>query len=144
MKYVSSVLAVLILFACSLTAVAQKGKIIVEIGNLRNNSGKVLAALYNSEKTFMSERQAVATGQATITSQTAQIVFEVPYGEYAIALLHDENDNGKMDSNLFGIPKEGYAVSNNAKNSFGAPKYVDAKFRLDKPEVRQKIEIIYW
>lgn len=127
-------------------AKAQNGKIVIEIVQLRNTSGKVLAALYNNEKAFMKdEKQAVATAQTTVSAnKSAQIVFEVPYGEYAFALLHDENGNGKMDTNMLGIPKEGYAASNNAKNSLGAPKYADARFKLDKPEIRQRIEMIYW
>lgn len=124
---------------------AQTGKIVVEISNLRNQSGKVLAALYKSEQGFMKdEKHAVATAQVTLAGTAAQIVFEVPYGEYAFSLLHDENNNGKMDTNMLGIPKEGYAASNNAKNALGAPKYADAKFLLNKPEIRQQIQMIYW
>ncbi|MCS7019265.1 MAG: DUF2141 domain-containing protein [Cytophagales bacterium] len=125
---------------------AQSGKIIIEVNELRNTSGKVLAALYKDEKAFMKdEKQAVATAQGIISGdRTARITFQVPYGEYAFALLHDENNNGKMDTNLLGIPKEGYAASNNAKNAMGAPRYVDAKFTLDKAEIRQQIQMIYW
>lgn len=124
---------------------AQTGKIVVEISHLRSANGKVLAALYKSEKGFMKdEKSAIATAQVSLSGKQAQIVFEVPYGEYAFSLLHDENGNGKMDTNMLGIPKEGYAASNNAKNSLGAPKYADAKFVLDKPEIRQQIQMIYW
>lgn len=137
--------AIILLMLSGGEAVAQTGKIVVEVSNLRNASGKVLAALYKSEKGFMKdEKLAVATAQVTLSGKQAQIVFEVPYGEYAFSLLHDENGNGKMDTNVLGIPKEGYAASNNAKNSLGAPKYPDARFKLDKPEIRQPVEIIYW
>ncbi|WP_448519842.1 DUF2141 domain-containing protein [Rhodoflexus sp.] len=140
----ASVMFVLSLFFSGSLA-AQTGKIIVEVSNLRTNSGKVLAAIYPSEKGFMKdEKSALATAQAVVSGNTAKIIFEVPYGEYAFSLLHDENGNGKMDTNMLGIPKEGYAASNNAKNSLGAPKYADAKFKLDKPEIRQQIQMIYW
>lgn len=126
-------------------AIAQTGKIVVAVNNLRNTNGKVLAALYKSEKDFTKdEKSAVATAQVSLSGKQAQIVFEVPYGEYAFLLLHDENGNGKMDTNMLGIPKEGYAASNNAKNALGAPKYADAKFVLDKPEIKQQIQMIYW
>jgi uncharacterized protein (DUF2141 family) len=34
--------------------------------------------------------------------------FHIKPGKYAIAVIHDENCNGKLDTNMFGIPKEGY------------------------------------
>jgi uncharacterized protein (DUF2141 family) len=42
--------------------------------------------------------------------------------------------NGRLDKNVFGIPKEGYGASNNPKKSMGPPKFADAKFQLDRPE----------
>jgi uncharacterized protein (DUF2141 family) len=138
-------IAIIFLLLSGGNATAQTGKIVVEVSNLRNASGKVLAALYKSEKGFMKdEKLAIATAQVTLSGKQVQIVFDVPYGEYAFSLLHDENGNGKMDTNMLGIPKEGYAASNNAKNSLGAPKYPDAKFKLDKPEIRQQVQMIYW
>lgn len=59
------------------------------------------------------------------------MVFEnLPSGEYAISLYHDENENNKLDTGWFGIPNEGYGCSNNAKGMMGPPKYEDAKFQL--------------
>jgi len=55
---------------------------------------------------------------------------DLPEGEYAIAVYHDANGNGKMDSNLMGIPTEDYAFSNNAVGKMGPPSYDQAKFAL--------------
>jgi uncharacterized protein (DUF2141 family) len=52
-------------------------------------------------------------------------------GTYAVALFHDENDNGKLDTNFVGIPREGVGVSNNKLRSFGPPTWDDAKFALN-------------
>src|SRR5438552_3406736 len=49
-------------------------------------------------------------------------------GVYAVACFHDENGNGKLDTGLFGIPKEATAASNDAKGTMGPPKFNDAKF----------------
>ena len=49
---------------------------------------------------------------------------------YAIALLHDENGNSKMDTTL-GMPREGFAFSRNPKIRFGPPKFADASFRAE-------------
>lgn len=64
-------------------------------------------------------------------------------GAYAFVILHDENKNGKADTNWIGLPKEGVAVSNNAKGSFGPPDYEDAKFKPGREEVIQHIKMNY-
>ena len=52
-------------------------------------------------------------------------------GEYALTVLHDENGNGKLDTNLLGMPKEGYGVSNNAFRRFGPPRFREAKITVN-------------
>ncbi|MNC95537.1 hypothetical protein D3C83_126870 [compost metagenome] len=65
-------------------------------------------------------------------------------GSYAIAVLHDENENFKMDTSIIGIPKEGYGVSNNVKGRFGPPKFADARFRVtEASSMTIRIELIY-
>ena len=54
---------------------------------------------------------------------------DLPDGEYAIKLFHDENDNKKLDFNMLGIPKESYGFSNNV-GQFGQPDYKEAKFTV--------------
>ena len=66
-----------------------------------------------------------------IEDQSCTVTFkDVPAGTYAVSYIHDENGNGKMDTNFMGIPKEGYGCSNNAKGFMGPPKWEDAKFEL--------------
>ena len=68
-----------------------------------------------------------------------ELVFEkVPPGTYAISVFHDANENGKLDSNFAGIPKEGFGFSNNAMGMFGPPSFGEAKFAF---EGEKKIEI---
>ena len=56
---------------------------------------------------------------------------DVPAGTFAIAVFHDTNSNGKLDKNFLGIPKEGYAFSNNVFGTFRAPGFEDASFEFD-------------
>ncbi|MDR1437149.1 MAG: DUF2141 domain-containing protein, partial [Candidatus Symbiothrix sp.] len=49
---------------------------------------------------------------------------------YAVSIFHDENDNGKLDTGVFGIPKERTGNSNNARGSYGPPKFDDCKFTV--------------
>ena len=55
---------------------------------------------------------------------------DLPEGEYAISIFHDENNNNELDTNFLGIPKEGLGASNDARGHFGPPKYKDVKFYL--------------
>ena len=55
---------------------------------------------------------------------------DIPVGIYAVSVFHDENDNGKLDTNSFGIPNEQFGCSNNAKGFMGPSKWKNAKFEL--------------
>ncbi len=99
----------------------------VEVKGLKNNNGQVLIGLYNSEKDFL--KKIFAGKVVVIYNKKAEVTFtNIPKGEYAISIFHDENSNGKLDSNFMGIPKEDYAASNDAKGFMGPPKYKNAKF----------------
>jgi uncharacterized protein (DUF2141 family) len=64
-----------------------------------------------------------------IASGTATCAFDpIAAGTYAVACFHDENDNGKLDTGIFGIPKEGTVVSNRAHGTLGPPSWDAAKF----------------
>ena len=67
---------------------------------------------------------------------------EVPSGTYAIALIHDENGNGKLDKRLI-MPAEGFGFSRNAPVRFGPPSFASAAFAVDGDEQRQTIRMRY-
>ncbi|OYW00682.1 MAG: hypothetical protein B7X11_04385, partial [Acidobacteria bacterium 37-65-4] len=72
------------------------------------------------------------------------VVFpRVPSGTYAIAVLHDENRNGRMDKGLFSLPKEGYGFSNDAMGLMGPPGFDNAGFRCGSDTVSVTIRIRY-
>ncbi len=126
--------------------VEKTGSIYVEITNIRNDKGDVKVSLYDQKDGFPGNHEkAVANIIADIPGITVTAVFDsIPYGEYAIGILHDENNNFIMDSNWIGIPKEGFGASNDAPARMGPPKYNDAKFDLIKPELRLKIQMAYF
>jgi uncharacterized protein (DUF2141 family) len=103
----------------------------VEVNGLKNNKGQVMIGIYNSEKTFL--EKTFRGDVALIKKNKATATFaNMPAGEYAISVFHDENSNGKLDVNFMGIPKEEYAASNGAKGFMGPPKYIDAKFKANE------------
>ncbi len=103
--------------------------ITVKVNGLSSNEGKVFLAIYDTEEDFLENTFKGTT--SSIADKTCEVVFEnIPKGIYAISIFHDENDNGKMDTNFMGIPKEDYGCSNNASGFMGPPKWKDAKFEL--------------
>lgn len=101
----------------------------VQIRGIRSNQGKVVIALFESKKTFT--KKAIQSASLTIKDRSASWTTKpLSPGNYAIALYHDANENGKMDKNFFGIPKEDYGFSRDAKPSYGPPRWEDAAFEV--------------
>lgn len=105
--------------------------ITANFSGMKSDKGDLFVALYNKEGEFL--KKSFKGSIVTINNKTATAIFEnIPKGEYAISCFHDENDNKKMDTRIFGIPKEPIGMSNDAKGFMGPPKYSDAKFLVDK------------
>jgi len=68
---------------------------------------------------------------------------DIPPGTYAMVVIHDENMNGKLDTNALGIPKEGYGFSNDAKKWLGTPTFSDASFSYDGQNVDLTMSLHY-
>lgn len=117
----------------------------VEVDGLRNDRGQVLCALFSSPADFPKKAdRAVAHAKSEISGGHATCEFEgVPSGKYAVAVFHDENSNGKLDTNFLGIPREGVGASNNAKSRFGPPKFSAAAFQHAAGRTDLKISIRY-
>jgi len=68
---------------------------------------------------------------------------DIPLGAYALAVVHDENMNGKLDTNWLGIPTEGYGFSNEAKALLGAPSFSATRFPYDGENLDLTISLHY-
>ena len=64
-------------------------------------------------------------------------------GEYGIRYFHDENDNGELETNLFGLPTEGYGYSNNAKANFGPVDFTTMRFSIADVAVKNNSTVTY-
>jgi uncharacterized protein (DUF2141 family) len=120
--------AIIFCFAFNNTNQDEGIKIVVD--NLRSNEGHVLISLFKSNEGYPdAPDKAVRKGKLIIKDNRAWIKFTgLPAGNYAAAILHDENDDQKMNTNFFGLPKEGYGFSNNVMGSFGPPSFEKASF----------------
>ncbi len=140
--------AVLALANLPATAFAQSGcpGIHVKILNIRNSTGAVACALFKSSAGFPTEYLHAATNIMIIKvrDKQAHCDFEdIPAGTYALAVVHDENMNGKLDVNWLGVPTEGYGFSNDAKALLGAPSFADAGFPYSGQNLDMTISMRY-
>jgi uncharacterized protein (DUF2141 family) len=102
----------------------------VVVVGLHSNDGEVNCALFASADGFPNDSSKARVEVKTkIVNRQAVCVFAgVAPGDYAVAVFHDENGNGKLDRNFVGMPKEGVGASNDAAGNFGPPKFDDARF----------------
>jgi uncharacterized protein (DUF2141 family) len=117
----------------------------VEIARFRSDRGSARVAIGSSDDRFPADagkaarrfRVPIVDGQARLT------ISELPAGEWAIAAFHDENDDGRIDLNLFGIPKEGRGVSRDAKGRLGPPSFEAASLSVAPGASRTTLRIFY-
>ena len=113
------------------------GTVTVEVHNIETK-GEMHLAIYEDADVFEKdngEKGGAAKGIIEgvieeVSTGTATYTFELPSGTYAIGIFIDANYNNKMDRNVFGVPKEQYGFSNDAKGSFGKPSFKDASFTV--------------
>jgi uncharacterized protein (DUF2141 family) len=120
----------LLLFPFAL--VTQNYQLTVTVTSLHSNDGVVFVSLYNSEAGYPTDpNKAIRKTPVKIKNKTAVVTFDsLPPGVYAIACYHDEDGNGKLNTNFLGIPTEGVGASNDAKGFMGPPSFKDASFSL--------------
>ncbi len=119
-------------------------KLTLEIKNVKSNLGRIFISIYNSPNTFLSpekfKQQEIFVAD-TMVDGKIKTTYVLPVGEYAIAIFHDNNDNGKMDTNFIGIPNEPSGMSNGHVPKFGPPRYSESKFQLPEEGLLQVIPL---
>jgi uncharacterized protein (DUF2141 family) len=118
----------------------------VRVLDIRNSTGTVACALFESAEGFPVEflRSATNIMVIKVRKTQARCDFEdIAPGTYALGVIHDENMNGKLDVNALGIPKEGYGFSNDARGWIGAPSFDAASFRYDGRTLDLTIDMHY-
>ncbi len=115
----------------------------VSVTGLRNTKGQLLVCLTTNSKAFPDcSQDEGAVRMAVKASAAASFVVQAPArGTYAIALVHDENANNRLDKALF-LPKEGFGFSRNPAITVGPPSFKAASFTVDG-ETRQAIRMKY-
>ncbi len=102
----------------------------VQFTNVDAAQGSIYVAVYDRAANFLNEKK-VLFQKIIPVSEIGSLeiaLSELPAGTYAISCFHDVNGNGKLDKNFLGIPSEPYGFSNNARPTFRAPNWEEAKF----------------
>lgn len=123
-------------FAVDLTVIAT---------GFRNDQGLARIAVFSSAEGFPDRpTNNNYAGSTKIVNGQAQINFRnIPAGNYAISVLHDEDLDGKIKLGFLGIPQEGYGLSNQTKGIFGPPNFTEAKIDFKKQREKINISIFY-
>ncbi len=125
-------IAALVMLGSVSFAAAPGHTLTVRASTFHSEKGWLRCRLYARPDGFPGKPPYQAEQSVRVTARTVACVFPaVAPGTYAVALFHDENGDGKLDTNFMGIPREGVGVSNNKVRSFGPPKWEDAKFAFD-------------
>ena len=116
----------------------------IRVTGVRSASGQVTALLFLGDGGFPA-KEARALRRVSVPASLGETTLRfagVAPGSYAVTVYHDENGNGKLDTNWIGIPKEPVAVSNNAKGRMGPPKYKDAMFTIEDGDKALQISLV--
>ena len=104
----------------------------VVVENINKEGGSIGVLVFSSTKGWPEDRFA-AFKDVVVPAHpgTVNVIIPgLPAGDYALAVLHDANQNHKLDKNLFGVPKEQWGMSNNSHATVKAPPFSAARFSL--------------
>ncbi|HMT73335.1 MAG TPA: DUF2141 domain-containing protein [Chitinophagaceae bacterium] len=111
----------------------------ISVTNVRSDRGTVLVSLFKDGVGFPDNpEKAVKRIKLSLSSNKAEVLFtNLTAGTYAVAILHDENNDQKLNKNILGIPKEGFGFSNNVMGTFGPPSFTKASFQHQQGQLTQ-------
>ena len=127
-----NLISIIIILGLATPIFAQTGAVVVNVTGIENNKGIIQIGLYNSEASFpVYEKNFKGVFPKAKTSGVSYTFTNIPAGTYAIALWHDADEDGTMNKNMFGVPKEKYGFSRNIYGTFGPPDFKDVAFKVN-------------
>ncbi len=122
---------------------ARAGDLIVEVTEIRNDRGLIRLALHNDPEEFPEGERFSGFDEPANAGSIVVTMKDIPAGRYAAALLHDENRDGKMNTNFIGLPLEGFGISRDARVLLGPPTFEAAAFDVPRDGTRITIRMRY-
>ena len=116
----------------------------VNVTELRNNKGHFSVSIWDKSKGFPNDGFMKEILYKELKSPSFSFTLKgLPYGDYALASLHDENEDGEMEYNWLGMPKEGFGFSKNYKVVMRAPKWEESVITLNSPKKEIEMKMQY-
>ena len=141
MKYLFSLIGSLVFLV---SAFAVDSDLTVTITNIKDVRGDIVVGIFDKKESFPNVGQQFKQVKFAVNADVVSgIISGLPDGEYGIAIFHDKNGDGVCDTNILGIPKEGFGFSNNIKPKFRAPSFKDVKF-TKQGDMNMKIKLLYF
>ena len=129
-----------------ITPTNNSGSLELKVENIRQKDGTIWVGLYQSSEDFLDREQAILL--AARVDRTGSINITLPnlqHGkDYAIALFHDLNDNGELDTNWLGLPSEPWAFSGEPRTRLRLPRFDEVRFRYDRRMNKQQLKLRKW
>jgi uncharacterized protein (DUF2141 family) len=124
---------------------AGSGELLVKLSGFRNDQGVVMVSLFAGPRGFPDKPAAsLQTLSVSIQHGQAEALFSgIPYGEYALSVLHDEDNDGKMATGALGTPREGFGFSGHPDYRFGHPVFAQTRFFLISPYREVEVMVRY-
>ena len=133
-----------LLLAAAISFNAHSADLEVQVSGVRSDQGDIRLALYDDAGSYLKKGRGLHVRVIRAAQGSVSSLFkDLPVGTFALGIYHDENRNGELEKNLFGIPTEGYGFSNNAKTVFGSPSFSDAAFIVDRENITIKVNLSY-
>lgn len=119
------------------------GTLDIDFTNVRSKKGVLRICVTSDAKDFPDCRAGATAIKRTIPATSPSVRIEgLAHGTYAVAVIHDENSNSKLDTFL-GMPREGFGFSRNPGIGFGPPKFRSAQFSVGAEAGRQQVRLRY-
>jgi uncharacterized protein (DUF2141 family) len=123
---------------------ASAARIVVTITGLKSNEGGVYVGLYATPSKFLNGAQVDFMKKVRASAAPITVTFDnLPPGTYAVGAYHDENNNNHLDTNLLGLPTEGYALSNGVRAVTSKPTFQQASFTVGNDGAAVSLQIRY-
>jgi len=137
----TSLLLVAGLLAASASAPVFAAELTVHLHGIRAQSGLLKVAVVDSQDGWDGKAAPVQGNGAPPQGEDASFTFkDLKPGAYAVMITHDENGNGKLDTNVMGMPLEGYGFSNNPQ-VMRKPTWDEARFEIGKDDVAIDVDL---
>ena len=123
---------------------AQAARVIVTIQGTRNADGYLYVALFSEPEGFPDGDYSAQHLKLKAAAEPLTVVFDdLAPGTYAVGAYHDENNNGRLDTDFIGYPTEGYALSNGIRAVISRPRFIDAAFAVGGGDAHVTLRIKY-